>query len=497
MRAKLTSHKFSLAILVGATVLFLVLATGAALTKAPEADEGWFASPALNLITRGFMGTSVLEPSGILTRQLKGINQYTYWVMPLHLVAQAGWYKLFGFSLFSMRTLSILWGLVALAAWFLIIKKLTGESAAATLAFVFIACDYIFIMHAAFGRMDMMCAALGFAALAAYLSLREKDLRLALFVSHVLVVASGLTHPNGVMALAGLIFLTLYFDRSSLRWRHLPFVAAPYLVGAVAWGLYILRSPASFVSQFGDNATGRLPGIFSPLQSLKLEFTDKYLEAFGFASYSNGLARLKIFILIAYLVGIVGALAMRGLRQQKGARALLILWAIYFVIETFFNHKLVFYLIHIIPLYAAVLAVWVHYCWSRRVVPGWIVAGGVACLLTLQVGAVAYRIKQNDYRGKYLPAVEFVRGNSTPSTLTMSSAEMAFGLGFDHVIDDLRLGYYSGKRPDFVVVGTTYEGLFGTLRTKEPVVYEHVQKLLTEQCRVAYEREPYKIYDCR
>jgi 4-amino-4-deoxy-L-arabinose transferase-like glycosyltransferase len=486
-----------MAVMVGAAVLFVTLAMGVALTKFPEADEGWFASPALNLITHGSLGTSVLEPSGILTRQLKGINQYTYWVMPLHLVAQAGWYEIFGFSLFSMRTLSIFWGLVALAAWFLIIKRLTGERAAAVLAFVFIASDYIFIMHAAFGRMDMMCAALGFAALAAYLSLREKNLQLALIVSHTLVVASGLTHPNGIMALVGLIFLALYFDRNALRWRHLPVVAAPYLLGVLGWGLYILRSPSSFASQFGDNATGRLPGLFSPLQSLKLELTDKYLEAFGFAAYSNGFARLKILILIAYFIGIIGALAMRGLREQKGTRALLILWAIYFVIETFFNHKLVFYLIHIIPLYAAVLAVWIHYCWSRRIVPQWALGACVAGLLALQVGGVAYRVKQNDYRAKYLPAVEFVKGSSTQPALTMSSAEMAFGLGFDRVVDDLRLGYYSGKRPDFVIVGTTYEGLFGTLQTKEPAVYQHVQKLLTEQCRVAFEHEPYKVYDCR
>lgn len=483
--------------MLGAVLVYLGLTVGVALTKPPEADEGWFASPALNLSTKGSMGTSLLEPSGILTRQLKGINEYTYWVMPLHLVAQAGWYKLFGFGLFSMRALSIVWGLVALAAWFQIIRELTGERSAALLTFVFIACDYIFVMHAAFGRMDVMCAALGFAGLAAYLMMRKRVLSWAIFVSHTLVVASGLTHPNGIMALTGLMFLTIYFDRTSLRWQHLPIGMSPYVLGALGWGLYILRSPSSFASQFGDNASGRLPGLFSPWTTLKLEFTDKYLEAYGFASFSSGFSRLKIFLLIAFVIGIVGVFSTKRIRQNRGCRALLVLTAIYFVIETFFNHKLVFYLVHVIPLYAAVLAVWIHYFWSRRLVRFWIIAVFVGSFLALNLGAIVYRIKQNDYRRNYLPAVEFLRENSSSPSLIIGSAELAFGVGFDRVIDDLRLGYYSGKKPDFVVVGGTYEGLFGTLKTKEPEVYKHVTTLLTEQCREVYQETPYRIYDCR
>src|SRR5215216_4923081 len=109
---EINTAKFHLIVMVSVVCLYISLAVGVSLTKTPEIDEGWFASPALNLITTGSMGTTVLEPTGTLTSKLKGINQHTYWVMPLHLLAQAGWYEVFGFSLFSMRLLSIAWGLV-------------------------------------------------------------------------------------------------------------------------------------------------------------------------------------------------------------------------------------------------------------------------------------------------------------------------------------------------------------------------------------------------
>src|ERR1022692_3578433 len=64
--------------------------------------------------------------------------------------------------------------------------------------------DFVFIMRAADGRMDMMSAALGYAALAAYLVLRNRSLNLAVFSAHSLVVLSGLTHPNGgLLSFAG------------------------------------------------------------------------------------------------------------------------------------------------------------------------------------------------------------------------------------------------------------------------------------------------------
>src|SRR3989442_14182557 len=115
------------------------------------------------------MGTAAMETAGT---RWKGIDRYTYWTVPLHLLAQAGWYKAFGFGLFAMRALSAVWGLVALAALYAALLMLSGDQRAAALSTALIALDSSFIATASSGRMDMMNAALGLAGLAAYLLLR-------------------------------------------------------------------------------------------------------------------------------------------------------------------------------------------------------------------------------------------------------------------------------------------------------------------------------------
>src|ERR1035438_9735040 len=104
-------------IAVGVSVaVYLILASATAVTKGPWCDETWYASPGWNLITKGYMGTSTIEPSSTTWKsvRLTGIDRHTYWAMPFHFLATAGWYTLFGFSLLSVRALSIIWGLIAL-----------------------------------------------------------------------------------------------------------------------------------------------------------------------------------------------------------------------------------------------------------------------------------------------------------------------------------------------------------------------------------------------
>src|SRR5262245_30353197 len=94
---------------------YLLLTAASIRTSLPWVDEGLFASPAHNLIEKGFMGTTVMETAGT---RWKGIDRYTYWTVPLHFLAQAGWYKVFGFGLFAMRAMSEVWGLAALAGFY-------------------------------------------------------------------------------------------------------------------------------------------------------------------------------------------------------------------------------------------------------------------------------------------------------------------------------------------------------------------------------------------
>src|ERR1022692_3881221 len=162
-------------------LVFIAFALALVFTKRPWVDEAWFAGPALDLVTRGKFGTLLLDPAGSHLRLykadavLQGINEHTYWVMPIHLLQLAAWGKLFGFSVFSMRMPSLLWGGIALASIGLIVRRLYEGRWAPLIGAAVLAVDFGFVNGSADARMDMTCAALGFAALAAYLSLREAN----------------------------------------------------------------------------------------------------------------------------------------------------------------------------------------------------------------------------------------------------------------------------------------------------------------------------------
>jgi len=485
-----------LKVIIGLSIIFILLAIGSALTKRPWSDEAWFASPALNLLTKGSMGTSVLEPLAV-----KGINLYTYWIMPLYLVTQAGWYFIFGFGLLQMRIYSAMWGLVALISWFLIMKRLAKNETVALLTFALLALDYAFIEGASFGRMDMMCAALGFAGYAVYLHLRERNLTLAVLLSQSLVAAAGLTHPIGILEFAGLLFLTLYFDRTRLKFRLLGVAAIPYLIGAIGWGLYIMKAPALFIEQFAGNIrTGhRLTGFAAPWKGFADEITRRYMVAYGFGGHAaehSGPIKLKALVLVAYLIALVGALCVRDIRQHKGYRALLILITLNFVILSILDgQKLSYYLVHLVPLYTAALAIWIQWCWSRRAAPRPIIALCVCGLLCLQLGGVIYRIRLNTYAKSFAPAAEFVKTHANKDSLIMGSAELGFELGFrDNLIDDVQLGFHSGKKPDIIVVDESYEEAFAGYREFAPELYQHINHLLTEEFQEVYNQASYRVY---
>jgi len=212
----------------GIIAVYLLLAIGGVRTILPWCDEAWFSSPALNLITKGSFGTSVLDPtSDFRLNRIAGIDRYTYWIVPLYPLTQAAWYKVVGFGLFSLRFYSVALGLLALASCYITIKVLSGDRRAALLAAALLSIDFTFQWSAAVGRMDMMCAALGQAGFAAFLLLRTRNFPMALLVSQSLVAAAGLSHPMGIGAFAGLLFLTLYYDRNRIRLSHVAQPTAP------------------------------------------------------------------------------------------------------------------------------------------------------------------------------------------------------------------------------------------------------------------------------
>lgn len=493
MSAPQRQARVYLVVCLAALALYVALAIGLSLTRAPICDEGWYASPALNLMTTGGMGSPVIEGAGTY---LKGIEQYTYWVMPLHAVIAAPWYRLFGPSLFSTRMLSAMAGLAALLCWFFVICKVTGDRGIALAALFLMAIDSNILILASTGRADMLSAAFGAAALAVYLALRESHLRWALFCGHACAVASGLTNPiGGLVAVPSLILLQFYYDRHRLRWLQIVPIALPYLIGGAAWSAYILRDPEFFRMQFSGNSAGRLWPLRSPLLALRREITLRFLPAYGMLKEAHRVGKLRVGVLIVYVAAVLGLWWPRAVRRMPAARIIGGLIAIVLLVLVFLEGaKQPWYLIHLAWLLAAAAAA--SYQWHTQRRPRWrpVWLAALAGLALLQTGYAAALIAQARYASIYQPVIAVLQRDMQPGQFVMGSAELGFGLGFDRVLDDANLGYYSGKRPDFIVIDSNYRAHLAELASTRPALYGDLEGMLAGQYRPVYSNAGYSVY---
>lgn len=496
----ITQKNFRFIVLL-AIIVFFIIASGSALTNRPQIDEGMFASPSLNLATEGFFGTTVLETEkSPLTR----ITERTYWVMPNFLLGAAASFKIFGFSLYTMRLVSILAGILFIMAGYFTALKLSCNENIAILSAGLIACDYMILDTASQARPDMLCAAFGFSAIAVFLIWREKNFSMAVLLSQSFVVLAGLTHPNGLLSFFALIFLTLYFDFRQIKLKHLGIALIPYFVGGAAFGLYVLQDPQAFKDQFIDNALmgGRMSGFSSPISGIIREFTERYPHAFGLQAASSGHSGpifLKGLILFGYLAGVLGVLLTKELRQNRNYRALLFLTTIYFLWMAIMDgQKQTYYITHILPFYLIMLAIWINFLWRKNFLPRPLIALGLSGLVLLGIGGMALRIKQNTYGNFYKPMITFLKENSTENDLIMGGAELGFGLGFpkNHVADGT-FGLNTGKRPEFIIYDSAVENSWADSKNHAPEFYTYFPKLLQEEYTVAYENAAFKVYKRR
>lgn len=484
-------------VLIGIIVFSLLFAAGAALTRRPWCDEGWFASIGYSLNHRGVMGMSILDPHGYIFHQnVEGIDRYTYWVMPAYPLLQAVWYRVFGLSLFSMRSISLFWGMVALISWYMVVRWLTRDTPVALLATFLLGTEQHFLFSAATGRMDMMCASLGLLAVALYIRLRQ-NFTLALFIASCVCAINLFTHPNAIFGIVTLAVIVLYFDRNRVTIPALLLASCPFLVLGSMWGLYVAKAPHFFAAQFQaqSRVPHRLELPWHPWKSLVQEIELRYASAYGLdRAFPDNLNRI---VPALYLLSILVAIGVSELRRDIGVRILLIFTAISFVLLMCFQ-KNWYYLIFIIPYYTALLAIVSAWFWRKYVSLRMAVVALLAPFLAVQLGVVSFRIVHDDYRGRYLKAVEFLKHNAKPADLIMGSGELGFELGFDgHVLDDARMGFLTGKKPEFIVLEAHYRYFWlQTLEAYEPATYRYIMDLFKYKYEVVYDQtnDPYKTY---
>lgn len=485
-----TPLRFLRVVFVAAVLISLSVGVVAARNRLPWSDEGWFSSAAYNLAHHGFFGTTVMESHGTgLTR----IDQRTYWVMPLYLLGEALWYKVSSSTILATRAFSLfIWYPIGLGSFWLFLSRLRLGPGIPLLAASLLATSFIFIDNAAFARPDMMCCALGLAGMAVYLTWREKHFYRALFAGNFLIAASGLTHPNGIFHFVGLTVIVLWFDRHRIGWRALTASALPYLLLGLVWGLYIARDVHAFRDQLLANGTnGRWTGSFNPIAILRGEAL-RYMTAFGLVT--RGFALAKNYALMAYAAAVAGCLLTPSLRGRRSVRLLLTLLACYFAAMCVFNQKLSYYLVHIVPFYVAILAVWIGWIWENAPRLRRMVVLAVVALMAVETSGILIKAMTRAYQAPQRAAIAFLRAHAKPDDRIYGSAALIYGLDFDpRLRDDPYLGLKSGRLPDVVVVETLYRILYDGWAKERPGDMQRIRDRL-QMYRLAYHDGDYEVY---
>lgn len=231
--------------LLGAAAL-LALAFAYASRYPTFIDEAWFSNPAYELSRGSGLGTSLL--SGWLR-----IDEHTYWQPPLQFLLLAGSFKVLGLSLLSARLVSIAAAVVAVAATYLLARRVYGERTA-SLAALLLAVNSLFFFTATQARMDITAAALtSLAVLAAVIALDTGRTRW-FAASGVLGGLALLAHPNGGLGLAAVAVIILLFAE---RWRPLIPALVSLALGVLAtllpYAIFIAQDPAAFWDQVRFN----------------------------------------------------------------------------------------------------------------------------------------------------------------------------------------------------------------------------------------------------
>jgi hypothetical protein len=497
--------------LVAAIVLFCVYALADLATKRPWCDEAWFADMAYNLANHGVMGTRVLDPHGFpFAALVKGIDRYTYWVMPCYIFLVAAWSKIVGISPFAMRSLSVLWGVVALLSWYYLVQRLTMCRTIAILSVFVLGVEQHFVLAGATGRMDMMCVALCLAASAVYLGLRDHFHR-AVFIASCILSAALLTHPNALFGGILLGFIVLFLDRDRLDLRAVLVALLPFVIGLGLWTLYILKAPDILVSQMQAQAglPRRLHFEWNLFRQVWDEWTGRYVLVYRLNSTSPWV-RLTGSVVFVYFLSVAALATIPALRRQRSAKLVLALAVADFALLSCLQTNW-YYLVYILPVYATAVAFTVAWLWQHGPVSRWIAASIISGVVLLNSATTGFRVVRNDYKNQYLPVVHYLAQHASPNSQITGSAELAFNLGFDgRILDDCRLGFTSGRVPDYIVVEAFYETFwFPWFSVNEPKTFRYVVDLLGNGYELVYTQShdrygtlglsgvPYKVFKRR
>ncbi len=479
--------------------IYFIFGISRIFTNMPWCDEGCYTSPAVNLVRNGYLGSRVHVKDGTL---LESWKHHTYFEPPLYFLAEATIFRIAGVGLFQARFLSILFGLLGLIAIYYIARRVLNNAGLPVLVtLILVSCDYCYLTIASAARPDSMSSSLAFVALACYLLLRERRLELALVVGNILVCLSGLSHPNGILGLIMLWGLAIFLDFRRIRLSYVLLSLIPYAIGAVLWGVYIAEDIHAFKSQIFYMLQLYKPaehGIGLISSMIRREIVIRYLHAFGLSPGRTSIIPLFKLPVLAFFFAnfIIAPIYIKNSKNRKYKTAQWIVLLICFFGLMFVSlDKESSYLIWITPLFI-LNSIGVYQELRQKSFMRRIFLLMLVYVVVISVSGQIRIILMNRYHNKYLSNISEFDTRHYKGGLIYGSNELAFYYDFDPniILEDLTLGYYTGKKADYICLTPYMVNFLERLKYKNAGAAEYTDKLLKNEYALEFQGQFYTFY---
>ncbi|MGH2459326.1 MAG: ArnT family glycosyltransferase, partial [Chloroflexota bacterium] len=259
---------------------------------APFVDEAWGANRAWALLQTGrAFGTM---DQGVFQR-FPGYWTYFPW---LGTAIHAATIWAFGLSLSSMRLTSLIFGLILLVAIYTIARRLLGTKAG-LLALLLTSVSPTFLRASHLGRDDIVVTALGFGAIALYLTDRSTGIPFQSVLCGLLVGLTLDIHPNGMIFGPAIAALYLY-DRGPRLVRSIRFWG--FATGSAAGvGFFVTKHLVAYPETY-TALSRQFYGVWRepPLFVLDPSTWLQSIVGLGFVLVQSSDAKLVIVLIASY-----------------------------------------------------------------------------------------------------------------------------------------------------------------------------------------------------
>lgn len=273
-------------------------------------DEAIYYDMAHNLITTGKLLPNIFPTNN------KALIDSGLGVSPLYFYFLGKWTQIFGSSIESVRTMSLLLGLVSLSVFSFVLKILFKKPLLISLGVLMLSINIYFSRATRLGRPDILAFLFLQLCLLSYLlGLKKKEIKYFL-ISGIFSALAVITHPMGIINVVILISSILLTKDISLKYLQskitpLFLILIPFFV-AVFWFVFVFNNYSSFLESVRFhmiNTSNQEPFVFilfrsNPFYSI-LILSELVVFITFLISLKKNFSQTNMFILFGTVASII------------------------------------------------------------------------------------------------------------------------------------------------------------------------------------------------